>query len=519
MVAHPTGVHRSDHQGPGVGKGNIPPQGSEPAASEILAQRRPDNNAGPVHHPFTQNETQHQCDADGGLPVAQPQAKVPQSFHRKAQKHNPFLGHPVTQVAHHQPGHEVDGRHRADEVRRHLRAHSLVLYQNRKQADQNAQRRRLPQAGANQQQPVCLRPQRLPDSVVSGLPPGRRRAAAPGRGTARCSVGQQPQILRPVAEPPAQRQQDDRVERAGGNEAPPQAGPVNQQVHRGNQRQPAQRCYRGQDGNGQGAAPLEPLVQPGKAGVLEGHAVPQGNQSQIDHRESPEGGHPEGHYDVAGHCDDQGRRQHFPVAELVNQPAGRGAFQPALGPRNGKYQVRLRLGDAQLVADGQNQHADPAKENAAGKEAHYRSNGNHPPAIVNARSRPRRRQSVVRCSHCANPRTPAQSPPAKFTRPTRRRRIDRGHARCPTSLTSCRNDGNAGSDPGPGLPIFVINRHSHTPTVIPTPQPSFRRKPESRRFQWTRACAVTKILWLNHLKIGLFKTRDDLKRIAISVTT
>ena len=171
-VGDPAGVHRGGHQSPGVGEGYVAPQGGEAGASVVFAQGGPDDDAGAVHHTLAEDEGEDEGNADGGLPVAQPEEKVAEALHGEADGEDGFFGDAVAHIAHSEAGNEVDGRHCAHQVGGHLDAHSLVVDEDGEQADEDAQGGHLAEAGAGQEQPVSLGAEGFAHGVVAARAAG-----------------------------------------------------------------------------------------------------------------------------------------------------------------------------------------------------------------------------------------------------------------------------------------------------------------------------------------------------------
>ena len=131
-------------------------------------------------------------------------------------------------------------------------------------------------------------------------------------------------------------------------------------------------------------APAEPLVDTGKHGVLEGYAIAEGNQPQVNEGETPEAADELGQGEITDHCQEDRRNQQVPVAEFVDQPAGKGTLQSSFGAGQRKNQVGLCLADTERIANGRDKDSESPEENAAGEERHPGGDDHHPPAVVNA---------------------------------------------------------------------------------------------------------------------------------------
>ena len=373
-----------------MGKGDVAAQGGKAIPAKVIAQGGPNDNAGSVAETLQQDKGQNQhYPQQAAVPIAEVEEYESQRLGGQGAGQDQGFGPLVAEVAQDQAGKKVNAEHSPGQVGGHLAADPFVL-QNGNDADQNAQGGNHPQAGAQHQQPVGFGMQGLADGVIAqGAAAAGGVPGAAGHWRGGVAIGQQSQILGAVAEQKAQGKEENQVGNAGGEGAHFPTPAFNDAVHGRNDNQAAQGGYGGQNGYGQGTAAAEPLVNAGEHGVLKGDAVAQGDQEQIDQGKGPEPADVAGQpvqaeqEQVAEYGQQYRRNQQGPVAEAVNQPAGKGAFQAALGPGQGKNQVGLGLADAQGVADGGDKDGEAAKENAAGKESHQRGDGQHPPAVEN----------------------------------------------------------------------------------------------------------------------------------------
>ena len=179
-----------------------------------------------------------------------------------------------------------------------------------------------------------------------------RVAGAAGDRGGGVAVGQQSDVLGAVAEQEAEGKEENQVGQAGRQGGYFPTPTLDDAVHGGDDKEAAQRGYGGEDGDGKGAAAAEPLVDAGEHGVLKGDAVAEGDEEQIDEGKGPEAAEVLGKEveaeqgEVANYRQQHGGNEQSAVAELVDEPAGEGAFEAAFGPGQGENEVGLGLADA-----------------------------------------------------------------------------------------------------------------------------------------------------------------------------
>ena len=443
-----------------MGKGDVAAQSGKAVAAEVIAQGRPNDNAGPVAETLQQDKGQNQhYPQQAAIPIAEVEKYESQRLGGQGAGQNQGFGPLIAEVAQNQAGKKVDAEHSPGQVGGHLAADPLIL-QNGNNADQNAQGGNHPQAGPQHQQPVGFGMQGLADGVIPQYPPPAGGVPGPaGHRRRSIAIRQQSHILRAIAEQETEGKEENQVGGSGGQGRHFPTPALNDAVHRRHDEQAAQGGHRRQNGYGQGTAAAKPLIDAGEHSVLKGDAVAQGHHQQIDQGKGPEPADVAGQpiqpeqEQVAGYCQQYRRNQQSPVAEAVNQPAGKGAFQAALGPGQGENQVGLRLADAQGVADGGDKDGETAKENAAGKKGHQRSDSQHPPAVENAGTGARGSSHGKRF----------------YILSARRPEREKGGRNCPPSISRKGSGGNAFYWESSGRPLPSFPRHRESRTVLKRP--------------------------------------------------